>query len=324
MNNNFWNKLKNEERPILALAPMAGFTDISFRQICARFGADVTYSEMASATALFYNQKKIKNNETLKLLQWDNKKEGKYVVQLFGATPEHFAVAAEIVSREVKPHGLDINFGCPVGKVIKQGAGAELMRNPKLAREVIEAVLSASSLPLAIKIRAKSGDVTAVDFMKNLSDLPIAALIIHGRSLAEGFSGKPDFRLVKQIRPFFKGVILMNGGIVDLASAENSLDLSGADGLALARGALARPWLFQEIKEKKRIEYNQGQISDLLYRHAELLVKLKGESALVEWRKQACWYVHGLSGASKLRSLLVQVSTLEELKNILKNYDFND
>ncbi|MBN2884886.1 tRNA-dihydrouridine synthase [Patescibacteria group bacterium] len=324
MNNNFWEKLKDEGRPILALAPMAGFTDIAFRQICADFGADVTYSEMASSTALFYNQKKLKNNETLKLLQWDKKREGKYVVQLFGATPEHFAVAAKIVSREIKPHGLDINFGCPVGKVIKQGAGAELMRNPKQAREVIKAVLSASSLPLAIKIRAKSGDVTAVEFMKNLSDLPIAALMIHGRSLAEGFNGIPDFSLVKKIRPFFKGVILMNGGIVDLVSAESSLDLSGADGLALARGALARPWLFQEIKEKKIIEYSQGQISNLLYRHAALLVKLKGESALVEWRKQACWYVQGLPGASKLRSLLVRVSTLEELKNILKNYDLND
>lgn len=324
MNNNFWEKLKDKGRPILALAPMAGFTDIAFRQICADFGADVTYSEMASATALFYNQKNLKGNETLKLLQWDKKREGKYVVQLFGSTPEHFAVAAKIVSREIKPHGLDINFGCPVGKVIKQGAGAELMRSPKLAREVIQAVLGVSSLPLAIKIRAKSGDVTAVEFMKNLSDLPIAALMIHGRSLKEGFNGTPDFNLVKQIRPFFKGVILMNGGIVDLESANIALDLSGAEGLGLARGALARPWLFQEIKEKRQIEYSQGQISDLLYRHASLLVKLKGESALVEWRKQACWYVQGLHGASKLRSLLVQVSTLVELKNILKNYDLNN
>jgi len=324
MNNNFWEKLKDKRRPILALAPMAGFTDIAFRQICADFGADVTYSEMASATALFYNQKNLKGNETLKLLQWDKKREGKYVVQLFGSTPEHFAVAAKIVSREIKPHGFDINFGCPVGKVIKQGAGAELMRNPKLAREVIQAVLGASPLPLAIKIRAKSGDVTAVEFMKNLSDLPIASLMIHGRSLKEGFNGAPDFNLVKQIRPFFKGVILMNGGIFDLEAANIALDLSGAEGLGLARGALARPWLFQEIKEKRQIEYSQGQISDLLYRHASLLVKLKGESALVEWRKQACWYVQGLHGASKLRSLLVQVSTLAELKNILKNYDLNN
>lgn len=323
MKENFWQKLKSSGRPILALAPMAGFSDIAFRKICSNFGADVVYSEMASATALFYQQKN-KDNETLRLLQDNEKTESKYVVQLFGASPEHFAAAARIVTEQIKPHGLDINFGCPVGKVIKQGAGADLMKDLPRAHAVVAAVLANSDLPVSVKIRAQSGAVSAVDFLKNIVDLPVSAVMIHGRSLSQGFNGEPDFSLVEQARAWFSGVILMNGGITDLISARRALALSGADGLGLARGALARPWLFTEIKTGQEIPYCQADISALLYRHACLLVKLKGEKALLEWRKQACWYVQSLPGASKLRSRLVQVSTLAQLKIILQDYDFND
>ncbi|HQL34585.1 MAG TPA: tRNA-dihydrouridine synthase family protein [bacterium] len=320
---NFWQDLKNQSQPILALAPMAGFTDSTFRQICSAYGADVVYSEMASATALFYNQEN-DDNETLRLLRWDREKESHYVVQLFGSNPEHFALAARLVNKKIKPHGLDINFGCPVGKVLKQGAGADLMRNLKQARAVIEAVLDNSKSPVSIKIRAKSGDVSALEFMKNISDLPVSALMIHGRSLNQGFMGAVDFSLVAAIRPYFQGTILINGGVVDLKTAQEALTLSGADGLALARGALARPWLFQEIKEGREIIYDRSAISRLLYRHALSLVERRGESALVEWRKQACWYIQGLAGASHWRRRLVQVSTLTNLENILKDYGLND
>ena len=323
MTDNFWQKLKSSGQPILALAPMAGFTDIAFRQICSAYGADVVYSEMASSSALFYKPK-TENNATLKLLQFDREKEKYYVVQLFGSNPEHFALAARIVTEKIKPHGLDINFGCPVGKVIKQGAGADLMKNLSRARAVIEAVLANSSLPVSVKIRAKSGDVKAIDFLKEMADLPVSAVMIHGRSLSQGFNGEPDFSLVEKARAYFSGVILMNGGINDLISARRALALSGADGLGLARGALARPWLFTEIKTGQEILYSRADISGLLYRHARLLVELKGEEALVEWRKQACWYVQGLPGASKLRSRLVRVSSLSQLKTILQDYDFND
>ena len=323
MSNNFWEKLKSSGRPIMALAPMAGFTDIAFRQICSAYGADVVYSEMASATALYYHQDD-NDNDTLRLLQWDEKKEANFVVQLFGSKPEHFGVAAKIIEKKIKPQGLDINFGCPVSKVIKQGAGADLMKNLKGARDVIEAVLANSSLPLAVKIRAKSGEVEALDFVKNIADLPIAAIMIHGRSLNQGFAGEADFSIAEKVQPYFKGVILMNGGINDLAAAKRALALSGADGLGLARGALARPWLFQEIREDREIIYGQAEICALLYRHASLLVSLKGEAALVEWRKQSCWYVQGLAGASNLRSRLVQVSTLKQLEDILKDYGFNN
>lgn len=323
MKNNFWEKLKKNGKPILALAPMAGFTDEPFRQICSAYGADVVYSEMASATALYYQREK-EDNETLRLLRWDEKKESKYVVQLFGSNPDHFAVAAKIISEKIKPHGIDINFGCPVGKVLKQGAGADLMRNLSQARAVIDATLANTDVPVSVKIRAKSGDVDAVAFLKNISDLKVAALMIHGRTLSQGFVGEPDYAIVNRVRPHFNGVILINGGINDRETAERALAESGADGLGLGRGALARPWLFAELKEGRDIVYGQTEIISLLYRHAKLMSELKGEGALVEWRKQACWCVQGLPGASQLRSRLVQVSSLNDVTNILKEYGLND
>lgn len=323
MKNSFWEKLKKNGRPILALAPMAGFTDEPFRQICSAYGADVVYSEMASATALYYQREK-EDNETLRLLKWDEKKESKYVVQLFGSNPDHFAVATKIISEKIKPHGIDINFGCPVGKVLKQGAGADLMRNLPQARAVIEATFANTDVPVSVKIRAKSGDVDALAFLKNISDLNVAALMIHGRTLSQGFTGEPDYAIVNRVRPHFKGVILINGGINDRETAERALAESGADGLGLGRGALARPWLFAELKEGRDIVYGQTEIISLLYRHAKLMSELKGEGALVEWRKQACWCVQGLPSASRLRSRLVQVSSLSDVTNILQEYGLND
>jgi len=323
MKENFWKELQLKGQPILALAPMAGFTDIAFRQICSEYGADVVYSEMASATALYYRQAD-SDNETLRLLSWNPQRENKYVVQLFGAEPEHFAVAARIVTKKIRPHGIDINFGCPAGKVLKQGAGADLAKNPVLARAVIKSVLDNTSLPVSIKIRACAGKVDAVSFLKNVGDLPIAAVMIHGRTLGQGFAGEVNYHIVKEVRSFYNGPIIINGGIVDIETARMALAESGADGVGLGRGALARPWLFQELKKGKPIVYGQKEILALLYRHACLICELKGESALVEWRKQACWYVQGLAGASRLRSRLVQVSTLADVKLILNAYGVND
>jgi tRNA-dihydrouridine synthase B len=329
-NNNFWLTLKNKQQPILALAPMAGFTDSAFRQICKKFGADVLYSEMASATALYYSnyakdkasRQKIKN-ATLELLRFDKRKEKYYVVQLFGSNPEHFAVAAKIVSEEIKPDGIDINFGCPVSKVIKQGAGSDLMKNLKRARAVIEAVLNNTDLPVSIKIRAKSGDVGALQFLKTISDLPISALMIHGRTVNQGFAGETDCELIKAARSCFSGIILANGGVNDLQSAKKIIKASQADGLGLARGILGRPWLFQEIKQNKEISLSVSDILKLMLNQAQAQEKLKGPGAIIELRKHLVWYVKSLAGASRLREQLVKVENVNDLKKIIKDYQAN-
>lgn len=321
MVNNFWLKLKKKNKAILALAPMAGFSDSAFRQICKKYGADVLYSEMASATALFYNQK-VKKNTTLDLLKFDKKKEKYYVVQLFGSNPEHFAVATKIITKEIKPDGIDINFGCPVPKIIKQGAGSGLMKNLKNSRAVIEAVLANTNLPVSIKIRTQAGVVGAAEFLKNISDLPISALMIHGRSLSQGFAGEANWKIVYEAHKYFKGVILANGGINDLKTAQKALRESKTDGLGLARGVLGRPWLYKEIKTNKVINLKAKQVFKIALRHGELEMSQKGKQGIVEFRKHLVWYAQGLIGAAKLREQLVKVSTFNDIKKILSKQKF--
>ncbi len=314
MSKNFWLKL---EKPILALAPMAGFTDSSFRQICKKFGADVLYSEMASTTALYY-QEKSKVRSTLRLLKFHPTKERPYVIQLFGSNPDHFAQATRFITKKVKPAGIDINFGCPVGKIVKQGAGADLMKNLDKAYAVIKAVTDNTDLPVSVKVRAKSGEVSVLDFLKKISDLPVSAIMIHGRTLNQGFVGEPDFEIIKEARKYFKGIILANGGINDLKSAQKALQASQADGLGIARGALSRPWLFKEIKKNKSIDLDLKNISKIILKQAKSVYKKKGQAGIIELRKHLCWYMQGIRGAKKLRERLVQVESVKEIKKILR------
>jgi tRNA-dihydrouridine synthase B len=324
--NNFWNELKKNCRPILALAPMAGFTDPAFRQLCRQQGADVLYSEMVSATALYYIDKdKSRQGEnsvetTRDLLQFDPKKEKYYVVQIFGSLPEHFAVAAKMINEKIRPHGLDINFGCPVNKIIKQGAGANLMKDLKRSRKVIQAVLDNTDLPVSIKIRSSSGEIGALEFLSNISDLPLSALMIHGRSLNQGFTGKVDHGLAKKARDYFKGVILTNGGINNLDSARLAWQESLADGLGLARGVLGRPWLFSEIKDDKNKELSGSEILALMLKHAKLFVEKKSEAALIELRKHLVWYVQGFSRAKYWREKLVKIESVNDIEKIINEY----
>jgi len=335
MNANFWLKLK---KPILALAPMAGITDSAFRQICRENGADVTYSEMASATALFYNPK-----TTLELVKFD-KKERPYVVQLFGKEPEHFGIAAKIISERVKPDGIDINFGCPAKKVFGHGSGCALMPQKKLAREIISAVCENADLPVSIKIRAGLKNIDAVKFVENTKDLPYSAIMIHGRTYEGSFSGPVDFSIcekVKKIAP--DKIVLGNGGIMTPEDAVKIMeDYPLLDGLGIARGAWGRPWIFDEIKEILRhcerseaisrlprsscrqdslamTKYDFSKIKKIIIRHSELIYKNKGRRGLFEIRKHMCWYVKGFPGAAELRRKLVMADSVKEIKSILNH-----
>lgn len=320
---NFWLKLKKRGssrggRAIYVLAPMAGISDSPFRQICKGFGADVVVSEMASATALVYSPKK-----TLAMLA-SIKAEAPYVIQLFGSNPEHFAKAMKLLTdiRVVKklgvanyrlPQGIDINFGCPVAKVLKQGAGCALFKDLAKSRQVLEAVLANTDLPVSIKTRSQVGGVNILDWLDNIADLPVSALIIHGRTLAQGFSGAADYEIINQARQHFKGVIIANGGINNLADAEYALAISQADGLAIGRGALGKPWIFQELKNKKT---SQKDVRKIILQHAKLVAKYNGNFG--EFRKHLCWYATGLPNAKKLRGEFIKVNSLKDVKKILK------
>jgi nifR3 family TIM-barrel protein len=312
MENNFWANLK---KPILALAPMAGINDIAFREICALYGADVLYSEMASATALAKNPSK-----TLEMLSY-TERQRPYVVQLFGYYPEHFKTAVKVIEKNIKPNGIDINFGCPVNKVLQQGAGAALMKEKEQAKKIIATTISQTTVPVSIKTRVKSGQVELLDFLDYISDLDIKALMIHGRTLSQGFTGDIDYETIFKVRDKFKGIILANGGIKDVSSAKKTLDKTKADGLGLARGAMGKPWLFKEIKKNKTIDYSIDEIISLALKHSELAYKYKKDFGLKEMRKHLSWYISSWPGARALRQELVRIESIEDIKKAFEKYE---
>ena len=306
---NFWLKLNN---PIYSLAPMAGVADSAFRQVCKSYGADVVYSEMASAAALCYQPKK-----TLELLKFDEG-ERPYAVQLFGSEPKQFSLAAKIVAKEIEPDGIDINFGCPVPKVAKQKSGAELFKDKKKSKKVIQEVIESTDLPVSIKVRTKAGATSILSFLDYVSDLDIKTVMIHGRTLIQGFSGKVDTDTIKKARDFFGGIILANGGVYNYGDAKRLLAETGADGIGIAQGALGRPWIFKAVRTGQSIDRSRQAIFKAAIKHAKLAHKLKGEAGIREMRKHLCWYIKGLPGSRVLREELVKVETLDDVRKILK------
>jgi tRNA-dihydrouridine synthase B len=324
---NCWEKLN---KTFLAMAPMAGITDSPFRQMCKKFGADVVYSEMASATALFYDTKprrnlvspdleKLSSSATLDLLRFEEV-ERPYVVQLFGAKPEHFAVAAQIIEKEIKPDGIDINFGCPVKKVQKQGAGAVLMGDKKLAKEIIKTTIKNTSLPVSIKTRIKVGEVELLEFLDFISDLDIKALMIHGRTLKQMFSGPIDTSVIKKARDYFGGVIMANGGIDNYEEGVRVQNETDCDGLGIARGAMGKPWLFKCLRTGQSPERSLRARYKEIIKHMDLIIEQKGEPALLEFRKHLAWYVQGLEGAKKMRQELMKIECKKDVVKLFREY----
>lgn len=313
---NFWQQIN---KPILALAPMAGITDSAFRQLCKKHGADVVYSEMTSADGLFFKGKK-----TLEMLKFE-KAEQPLVVQLFGKDPAKFGQAARIV-QESGAGGIDINFGCPAKKVVGHGGGVTLMRDLDLCYQIIKQTIDNTKLPVSVKVRISikskiSKKVTVIDFLKKMADLPISAVMIHGRSYEQGFSGEIDYQMIKEAGKYFKGIILANGGINSPADAKELLKKTKADGLGLARGTYGRPWLFQQIKDYLKTgkfeEPSWPEKKQIILQHAQLALKTKGEYGLIELRKHLLWYVKGLPNASDLRTELVRVESIKDIEKIL-------
>lgn len=306
--------------PFLCLAPMAGYTNRPFRQICKIYGADVLCSEMASAVALSYGGKK-----TLELLRFAEA-ERPYVVQLFGADPKYFKRAAAVVTRNVRPDGIDLNMGCPARKVYKTGAGAALFGDLPRALAVIEETLAGTDLPVSVKIRAGVKNCGAMELVETIKDYPLSALMIHGRTYEQGFTGAIDLELIRRIKQLVKFPVIANGGIVAPEMAREILDATGVDGLAIGRGALKQPWLFRQIKNYLADGHydrpNFAELKKIALLHAELAEHSMGSHGILELRKYLLWYFRGFAGAKDFRARLVRVESRQDVKIILDEMDF--
>lgn len=310
---------------------MAGITDLPFRLVCRQRGADIVYSEMVSAAGIFYNRHlPIEKNKSLQLAETCQVEQPMYL-QLFGNNPEHFAFATKLLSDLppagtgpgiFRPSGIDINFGCPVKKVMKQGCGCSLMRDPALARRILEAVLKNTSLPVSIKIRTGIENHSAKDLLEKVADLDWKIVIVHGRTYAQGFSGEIDSELIKSLKERYPGkTVIANGGIYTPEQARRILEETNADGIGIARGAWGNPWIFQQVKQFLQTgtykKPSLAEIKDTALEHAKLLYKSSRSPSLEEFRKHLVWYFKGINNAKRFRDCLLNVSSIEDIQKAI-------
>lgn len=314
---------KTLPRPIVALAPMADMTDQPFCRVCreANSGEFVVFREMVSSEAVVRG-----NPKTLRMCEISDA-ERPVIQQIFGSDPAIMARAARIIEERFAPDGIDINMGCPAAKIVSNFDGASLMRDPRLASDIVRAVKTAAAVPVSVKTRLGWFDPTdIVGFVKVLEDAGADLVTIHGRTRAQGYSGDADWDRVGEARKNTALPVIVNGDITSVETARDALRRSGADGVMIGRGALGNPWIFSRIRRGLSVGRDPGPPSDeqrvaMVLRHARLHVERYGEKGLVTLRKHLPWYFKGDARFKDLRSALVRVSTMENLERTLSSVE---
>lgn len=309
-----------EQNP-LVLAPMAGITDLPFRIICREMGAGIVYSEMVSAEALIRDQPR-----TMEMLATDPR-EQPVAFQIFGCRPASMAGAAKLLSDRAIDI-IDINMGCPVPKVLRSGAGSALLRDLGLAKEIMQAVVAAASKPVTVKIRlgwdAKS--IIAVELAQIAEAAGIAAVAVHARTKAMGFSGKADWDMIRTVKQAVGIPVVGNGDVRSGGDAKRMLDETGCDGVMIGRGIQGNPWIFREaaayiqtgtapapptLEEREKV----------MLRHLRDVVGMLGERVGVrEMRKHLCWYTKGLPGGGEIREKVNHLERASEVEHAVRVY----
>lgn len=304
----------------LILAPMAGVTDLPFRLLCKEQGCGLMYTEMVSAKAILY-----KNRNTGPLIEVRPEEEP-VALQLFGSDPEIVSdIAAQV---EDGPYAfIDINMGCPVPKIVNNGEGSALMKNPKLVEEILTALVKKVKKPVTVKFRKGFDDdhINAVEIARIAESCGVSAVAVHGRTRAQFYSGKADWDIIRQVKEAVKIPVIGNGDIFTPEDAKRMLYETGCDGLMIARGAKGNPWIFSRTLHYLETGELLGppdkeELKETILRHAQLQIQFKGEYlGLCEMRKHLSWYTVGLPHSSSLRNDVNQTETWEDFYNLIQS-----
>ncbi len=314
-----WEKV---QKPFFVMAPMAGITDSPFRRVVKKCGADIVFSEMIAAEAVYYKSKK-----TLDLMKF-YEEERPIIIQLFGNDLEKMAYSAKYIEKNIKPDGIDINMGCPAKKVVSGGRGSALLQDFDIALKVAKAVRKATKLPLSVKMRLGWDEFNIHKFVQDLEKVGVDAITVHARTKKQGFKGEPDWKAIGEIKKLVSIPVIGNGSVKNAKDSKEILKVSKCDGVMVGRRALGNPWIFKSMKSScqgtvpwhaQDYKPSWEETVEIALWHLEMNVKEFGDrKGMLEMRKHYGWYFKNFDGAKELRKKLVQTENIKEVKSILK------